>query len=77
MNDTNKYGIYEIQFDHKDRPSQHSFLALAENKQVAEYIVEALNIVHGGEGLEYLLAIDYPLQDEKTFTTTNSSPNLS
>jgi hypothetical protein len=64
MNDTNKYGIYEIQFDHKDRPSQHSFLALAENKQAAEYIVEALNIVHGDDGLEYILAIDYPLNKD-------------
>lgn len=61
MNDTNKYGIYELQFDHKNRPSQHSFLALAENKQVAEYIVEALNIVYGEDGLKFIYAIDYPL----------------
>jgi len=60
-NDTNKYGIYEIQFDHKNRPSQHSFLALAENKQVAEYIVKALNIVRGEDGLKFICAIDYPL----------------
>ena len=61
MNDTNKYGIYEIQFDHKDRPSQHSFLALAENKEIAGNIVEALNIVYGEDGLKFMFAIDYPL----------------
>jgi hypothetical protein len=61
-NDTNKYGIYEIQFDHKNRPSQHSFLALAENKQVAEYIVKALNTARGEDELKFIYAIDYPLQ---------------
>ena len=61
--DENKYGIYEVQFDHKDRPSQHSFIALAENKQVAGSIVEALNKMLGHEGLKYMYAIDYPSKD--------------
>ena len=72
MNDPNKYGVYWVAKE-DGKAVEHGLICIAEDKLYAEHIKDALDHLNTNKNLEHVIAIDYPLQNEETFNTTNST----
>lgn len=76
MNDPNKYGVYWVAKE-DGKAVEHGLICIAEDKLYAEHIKDALDHLNTNKNLEHIVAIDYPLQNEETFNTTNSTTSPS